>query len=343
MLLQLAEPVGEKLVERPRLGLSAGRFPVSDHCDGRRFFNLSGSADRTLMEVLRWQTAGTRKPWPRWVERGEPERVPTPSPGQLLISFVNQSTFLLQTDHLAILTDPIWSKRASPLRWAGPRRVCRPGVRFDDLPPVGLVLISHNHYDHMDLPTLRCLEMRFRPLFLTGLGNGPYLRRRGLGRIEELDWWQSYRPAEGDEVTMTPAQHFSARSLFDRDRTLWGGFVLTLAGRQVYFAGDTGYGDHFRTIRARLGPPDVALLPIGAYEPRWFMQPAHVNPAEAVLAHQELGARQSVAMHFGTFQLTDEGIDEPVEALRAALRTHRLSQEVFHVPRFGETVPIPAP
>ena len=338
----------ERLIEQRRLGsqglvVSGGwRFPVSDHCDGRRFFNPSGSAGRTLGEVFRWQTAGTRKPWPRWVEGDGPQPVPTPSPGQVLLSFVNHSTFLLQADGLAVLTDPIWSKRASPVSWAGPRRVCRPGVRFDDLPPVGLVLVSHNHYDHMDLPTLRRLEGRFHPLFLTGLGNGPYLRRRGLGQVAELDWWQSHRLAGGSEVTMTPAQHFSARSLFDRDRTLWGGFVLTLAGRRVYFAGDSGCGDHFRIIGARLGPPDAALLAIGAYEPRWFMRAAHVNPAEAVQAHQGLGARQSIGMHFGTFQLTDEGIDEPVEALRAARRAHGLSQQEFHVPRFGETVLIPA-
>jgi L-ascorbate metabolism protein UlaG (beta-lactamase superfamily) len=241
-------------------------------------------------------------------------------------------------DGLNILTDPIWSHRASPLRWAGPRRVRRPGLAFEKLPPIHVVLVSHNHYDHMDLPTLRRLQQRFAPLFLTGMGNRRYLRKRGLAHVEELDWWQTHSAPDGLSVTMTPAQHFSRRGLFDGLRTLWGGFLLRAGSKQVYFTGDSAYGDHFRDIARRLGQVDLALLPIGAYEPRWLMQAAHMNPEEAVRAHLDLQPRLSLGMHFGTFQLTDEAIDSPIEELRESLRRFGIAERAFRVPGFGETI-----
>jgi L-ascorbate metabolism protein UlaG (beta-lactamase superfamily) len=213
-----------------------------------------------------------------------------------------------------------------------------PGLAFERLPPVQLVLVSHSHYDHMDLATLRRLERRFRPLFLTGLGNGRLLRSQGLRRVGELDWWHSFATGYGLEVTMTPARHFSRRGLFDTNRSLWGGFLLRDGRRKVYFAGDSAYGPHFAEIGRRFGGVDVALLPIGAYEPRWFMRSNHVNPDEAVRVHLDVGSRQSVAMHFGTFQLTDEPIDEPVRALGEALVRHDVPEHHFRVPRFGETM-----
>jgi L-ascorbate metabolism protein UlaG (beta-lactamase superfamily) len=314
----------------------------SDHFDGRRFFNPEAAARTRLWHMLRWLATRRKERWPRWVEDE-----PAPGPpgavgaGELALTFVNHSTFLLQMDGLNVLTDPVWSQRVSPLRWAGPRRVRAPGVAFERLPPVHLVLVSHSHYDHMDLATLRRLERRFRPLFLTGLGNGRLLRCRGLGRVEELDWWQSFRTAAGVEVTMTPARHFSRRGLFDTNRSLWGGFLLRDERRTVYFAGDSAYGPHFAEIGRRFGGVDVALVPIGAYEPRWFMRSNHVNPEEAVRVHLDVGSRQSVAMHFGTFQLTDEPIDEPVRALGEALARHGVTEERFRVPRFGETMVFP--
>src|SRR5207248_210641 len=193
------------------------------------------------------------------------------------------------------------------------------GVRFDDLPAISLVLLSHNHYDHCDLRTLRALGRRFQPRLVTPLGNGRLLQSAGIRDVEELDWWQSASAAPLP-VTLTPAQHFSARGPFDRNRALWGGFLIEARGRRILFAGDSGYGPHFREIAARLSPVDLALLPIGAYEPRWFMQDIHMNPAEAVQAHVDLGARRSLAMHYGTFQLTPEGVDEPVRELTRALR-----------------------
>jgi L-ascorbate metabolism protein UlaG (beta-lactamase superfamily) len=313
---------------------------MSDHFNGRRFFNPSGdSAGRHIGHVLAWLASRRRARWPRWVDDPPPAGPPpVPGPGALAATFVNHSTFLLQMAGTRVLTDPIWSERASPLSWAGPRRVRRPGLAFDDLPEVPVVLVSHNHYDHMDLPTLRRLQAGFRPLFVTPLGNRAYLRARGLGRVEELDWWQSVEATPGLEVTLTPAQHFSARGPFDRNRTLWGGFLLRGGGGVVYFAADSGYGGHFREIGRRAGAIDLALLPIGAYEPRWFMAPSHVNPAEAVLAFLELAPRLAVAMHFGTFQLTDEALDEPARALGEALARRGVDERHFRVPAFGETI-----
>jgi L-ascorbate metabolism protein UlaG (beta-lactamase superfamily) len=231
----------------------------------------------------------------------------------------------------------MFSERAGPLNLLGPRRVRRPGVRFADLPPISIVLLSHNHYDHCDVPTLRLLARRFDPLVVTPLGNGRLARAAGLRRVEELDWWQHARTAPLP-ITLTPAHHFSARGPFDRNRALWGGFVVQLDGATIYFAGDTGYGGFFQTIRERFPRIDAALLPIGAYEPRWFMQPVHMNPAEAVQAHLDLAARQSIGVHFGTFQLTTEGIDEPLRALDAARRAHGVPAGQFTTLGFGESM-----
>ncbi len=259
-------------------------------------------------------------PRTRWPSRipVEPRRPPTVGPDDLVVTFVGHATFLIQVGAISLLTDPVYAERASPVSFAGPRRVRAPGVRFDDLPAISLVLVSHNHYDHCDLGTLLALDRRFHPQLVAPIGNGRLLRSAGIGRVEEIDWWQRASAAPLP-VTLTPAQHFSSRNMFDRNRGLWGGFLIEAAGRRILFAADSGYGAHFREIAARLGPIDLALLPIGAYEPRWFMQDIHMNPAEAVRAHLDLGARQSVAMHFGTFQLTPEGIDEPVRTRTPSL------------------------
>jgi L-ascorbate metabolism protein UlaG (beta-lactamase superfamily) len=221
----------------------------------------------------------------------------------------------------------------------GPRRVRQPAVPFDDLPLVSTVLLSHNHYDHCDLRTLEMLAKHFDPLVVTPLGNGALIRSSGINRVEELDWWETAKTSSLP-ITLTPAQHFSARSPLDRNRALWGGFLIGLAGARILFSGDTGYGSFFRDIRQRLGPIDLALLPIGAYEPRWFMQFVHMNPAEAVQAHLDLEASESIGMHFGTFQLTTEGIDEPLLALDAARRAKSLPQSSFRTLCFGGSVSV---
>jgi L-ascorbate metabolism protein UlaG (beta-lactamase superfamily) len=198
-------------------------------------------------------------------------------------------------------------------------------------------VVTHSHYDHMDLPSLRRLQERDHPRVLTGLGNGAYLRRKGVGTAEEFDWWQGTL-ARSVRIEFVPTQHFSGRGMGDQHGTLWGGFLITSSWGRTFFAGDTGYGDFLKLIRERAGPVDLAFLPIGSYEPRWFMKPVHMNPAEAVQAHLNLGARRTVGIHFGTVQLTDEAIDAPLEALEEALEAMELGGTAFMVPGFGESV-----
>jgi L-ascorbate metabolism protein UlaG (beta-lactamase superfamily) len=239
-----------------------------------------------------------------------------------------------------MLTDPIWSSRASPVAFAGPRRVRAPAIAFGDLPEIAVVLLSHNHYDHCDIATLRALQRRFSPRVVTALGNGALLRRIGIRQVSELDWWDAVG-LEGMTISSTPARHFSARTPWDRNRALWCGFTIELATALLYFAGDSAYGPHFTAIGERIGAPDLSLIPIGAYEPRWFMAAHHMNPAEAVNAHLDVGSRRSVGMHFGTFQLTAEAIDAPAEALAAARSAHGVAEQLFRTPAFGETITVP--
>ena len=256
--------------------------------------------------------------------------------GEIAITFIGHASFLIQAHGINILIDPVYAERASPVRFAGPKRVRAPGVGFDDLPPITLLLLSHNHYDHCDLGTLAELNRRFQPGCITPVGNARLLASAGLTRVEELDWWQTSNQGR-TPVTLTPAQHFSARTPFDRNRALWGGFLIELEGKRILFAGDSGYGPHFAEIGRRLEPIDLALLPIGAYAPRWFMKNIHMDPEEAVQAHLDLAARQSIAMHFGTFQLTPEGIDEPVRLLSLALDSRGVPRDRFRVLEVGES------
>jgi L-ascorbate metabolism protein UlaG (beta-lactamase superfamily) len=254
-----------------------------------------------------------------------------------VVTFIGHATFLIQTTDGNILTDPMYSQRAGPLNVFGPRRVRQPAVLFDDLPAISTVLLSHNHYDHCDRPTLGRLARRFDPIVVTPLGNGALVRSAGIRRVEELDWWQDAKSL-ASAITLTPAQHFSARTPLDRTRALWGGFFLVAGAQRLFFAGDTAYASFFRDVRQRLGRIDLALLPIGAYEPRWFMQAVHMNPAEAVQAHLDLEASESIGMHFGTFQLTTEGIDEPLRALDDACRVQNIPRSRFRTLPFGESL-----
>jgi L-ascorbate metabolism protein UlaG (beta-lactamase superfamily) len=317
------------------------RGPVSDHFDGNHFRNPRPSPHGGLGAFLRWQRTRQRAPW---VDRDE---APGPQPparvaqGSMRVTFVNHATVLLQQDGLNILTDPIWSMRASPLSWVGPRRHHPPGLRFEDLPPIDVVLVGHNHYDHLDLPTLRRLEAAHHPRFFCGLGNRALLEAAGLSRVTELDWWQEVPLNPQLDLIGVPTQHFSNRGLFDRDRTLWLGFVVRGPAGKALFASDTGSGPHFAEIRRRLGPPRLAVLPVGAYRPEWFMGGVHETPAEAVAAHLALGAGTSVGMHFGTFALADDGQDEPARALAAALAQSPAPRPRFWLLGFGEGREVP--
>jgi L-ascorbate metabolism protein UlaG (beta-lactamase superfamily) len=319
---------------------AAGRaWPISDHFDGSRFFNptLPGRSAPALGSVLK-MLREPRSRWPRSVEnKGVPLLNVTLAIDDIAVTFVNHATFLIQIGGIAILTDPIWSERASMLRWAGPRRVRQPGVAFDDLPKIDLILLSHNHYDHLDLATLKRLRQAFSPTVLVAAGDARLVGPLGFKDMRELDWWDEAPIGEELRITFVPAQHTSARGLLDRQRSLWGGYMIKSRGRLIYFSGDSGYSKHFSDIKLRLGSPEIAMLGIGAYEPRWFMEPIHMNPAEAVRAHNDLGAKHSIGMHFGTFQLTPEAIDQPQADLKAALFRSGISDREFATLHEGET------
>jgi len=340
-------PVGALLsglygARRSMIGGPGHRGPASDHFDGRVFRNTTGGAGKSFGDFWRWQRTRRPKPWPTWVDNVASPSLPASlEPGETAITFVNHITFLVQFAGLNLLTDPVYSERVSPFRSVGPRRVRAPGIAFESLPPIDLVLLSHNHYDHLDLATLRRLAAVHAPRVVTGLGNAAFLREHGVADVVELDWWQS-RDERGAVVTLVPARHWSGRGVRGRNRTLWGGFVLGRGATQLYFAGDTGYGEHFAEIRRRHGAVDLALLPIGAYEPRWFMREQHMDPDDAVRAHLDLAARTSIATHFGCFQLTDEGIDDPIRELDAARLRHGVPAAAFQVLEVGETRGFPA-
>jgi L-ascorbate metabolism protein UlaG (beta-lactamase superfamily) len=290
------------------------------HFDGKSFYNPNASRTRGWLDVLRWKLTSRMEASPRFafdVTQSIPPRVV--EGGELRTTFVNHSTVLLQQRASHILTDPIWSDRASPLSWIGPRRRRSPGVRRQDLPRIDIVLISHNHYDHLDLLTLRWLAGRGDTVFIVPLGVARLLGSKAIGPAYELDWGEA-KKLDTTTVHCVPALHFAGRGIFDRNKTLWCGYVIQSQNRTVYFAGDTAFGDHFLQIRERFGPPCLSLLPVGAYEPRWFMSPIHMAPEEAVRAHQILGSGASIAIHHGSFQLADDGIDTAKEQLSKSVR-----------------------
>jgi L-ascorbate metabolism protein UlaG (beta-lactamase superfamily) len=294
-------------------------FAPSDHFNGKTFHNPGEDPVRGISDVIKWKLTSRPAKWPSHVDVVRRPLPPAPASDGVVATWVGHATFILRTAGATILTDPIFSDVAGPLPWLGPRRVSPPGVDFDAVPRVDLVLLSHDHYDHCDLTTLRRLAMRDDPLVVAPLGHRSLLAGAGIGRVVELDWWERHDVPGGARVTLVPARHWCRRAPFRTNRRLWGGFMLQAGGRLVYFAGDSGYREGlFPEIGRRCGPPDLALVPIGAYEPRWFMRESHMSPAEAVDAHRELRSRRSIAMHWGTFQLTDEGFEDPVRALEAA-------------------------
>jgi L-ascorbate metabolism protein UlaG (beta-lactamase superfamily) len=307
----------------------------SDHFDGKRFTNPDGVAGQPFTAVPRMMRE-PRTPWPHWID--DPPHQPAPLSGAAaIVTFIGHATFLIQTAAGNLLTDPMYSDRAGPFNVLGPRRVRPPAVRFEDLPPISTVLLSHNHYDHCDRRTLGMLARRFDPIVVTPLGNARLVRSAGIRRVEELDWWEEATTSPLP-IVLTPARHFSARTPLDKNRALWGGFLLVVDNVRLFFAGDTAYAGFFRDVRERLGPIDLALLPIGAYEPRWFMNVVHMNPAEAVQAHLDLGAAESIGMHFGTFPMTIEGIDEPLRALEQARQARHVAPSAFRTIGFGDSV-----
>ncbi len=294
----------------------------TDHFDGKKFINREGYEDKGFADLLKWMLI--RKPG-TWTEKTESEIEYGEKPADSIsdstqvITYINHSTFLIQTDGLNMLTDPVYSKRVSPFSFMGPKRMRPPGIRFGDLPKTDVVLISHNHYDHLDIETLKKIHKRDDPLFITPLGVDLYLHKKGITKTASLDWWQSYSVNNVVSISAVEAQHFSSRGMFDRDKTLWAGFVIESPNGNMYFAGDTGYNNFFKKIGNEYGPIKTALIPIGAYIPRWFMSPVHVDPAQALQIHREVGAELSIGMHYGTFPLADDGEMDPINDFEKAI------------------------
>ncbi|MGV3557444.1 MBL fold metallo-hydrolase [Larkinella arboricola] len=326
--------------------ISAPRYkgPVSDHFDGKRFHNYNGMEAKSFPEALQWMLSKRdKKPWGAFhpVPPGPPPPAHVAG-SQVRVTFVNHSTVLLQFDSLNVVTDPVWYDRTSPYQWIGPERNRPPGIRFEDLPKIHILLLSHNHWDHLDIKTVQKICQRDQPKVYCPLGVKAFLEEQGCKNVTEMDWNGSLAYNDSTTIHCVPAQHFSGRGMFDRDATLWCGFVIDsrVAGK-LYFVGDTGYGPFFRKIGEQYGPMRLSLIPIGAFRPTWFMGPIHCSPAEAVQIHEDVRSQQSVAIHYGTFPLADDGETEPVDELHKTLRNHpELAERFWTLPEgAGRLVP----
>ena len=318
----------------------------SENFDGTCFFCRDEPPPKSTFDFARLLWGSTRQRWPASFPSPYRDKPPERF-DQLRLAAIGHSSILVQLAGLNLLVDPVWAERASPFSFAGPKRVNPPGIAFDDLPPIDVVLVTHNHYDHLDGPTIARLWRRFKPRVIAPLGNDPIIRGYEPAiAVETHDWGD--RVVLSDRLTLhiEPAFHWSGRGVRDRRMALWCSFVVTGAeGGVLYHCGDTGYGDGsiFRAVKTTYGPPRVALLPIGAYEPRWFMQPQHINPEEAVQVMLDCGAERAFGHHWGTFQLTHEAIEAPVADLAAALAAKNIPQERFQALRPGQAEELPWP
>lgn len=313
---------------------------VSDHFDGETFFNPVDQKAKTFSDLLKWQWNRNAVKWNEQKNEKTPNPVTELKVGEFALTFINHSTFLIQIQTskklVNIITDPIFSQRTSPFSFIGPKRVRPPGLELGKLPVIDIVLVSHNHYDHMDYNSLETINDKFSPLFVVPLKNAQYLNFSKTPRIVEKDWNEHVDvPELGIKIHVLRAHHWSRRSFNDTNEALWCAFLIETENANIYFAGDTGYKDHFKQTKKMFPTISLALLPIGAYEPRWFMEDAHMNPEDAIKAHQDLAPKQSIGIHFGTFPLTDEGIDQPTIDLEKAKKAANVNN--FDVLKEGET------
>jgi L-ascorbate metabolism protein UlaG (beta-lactamase superfamily) len=320
--------------------------PVSDHFDGIRFFNPQGRPNTGFTQFLRWQLGGGREAWPETYPSPHRDRPPERVDGsRLRVSFVGHASVLIQTQGLNILHDPVLSERASPFGFVGPKRLQDPGIAFADLPPLDLILVSHNHYDHLDLGSLSRLRASHpQARIITPLGNDTIMHAHDPAlQASAHDWGDRIALSSDVVLHVEPMHHWSARGLLDRRMALWAAFVIETPGGKLYLVGDSGYneGRYFTKAREKHGGFRFAFLPIGAYEPRWFMSAQHMNPDDAVRAFRDCGARHALAHHWGTFRLTNEGIERPLADFKTALATHGVSPEVFRAMQPGGVWDVP--
>ena len=317
--------------------------PVSDHFDGRRFFNPGGPGPKSFGELARWQFGTRAAAWPSAFPSPNPQATPAARlrPGETRITAIGHASCLIQSGGLNILFDPVYAERASPVQFAGPKRVNPPGIALDALPKIDVLLVSHNHYDHLDTTAIGRIWTRDRPLIVAPLGNDAIMRADTPGlEARTLDWGQHVDAPGGVTIHCVPTQHWSARGMRDQMHALWSSFVVAGPRHTLYIVGDSGFADGgtFRQVAARFPTIDFAWLPIGAYEPRWFMADQHMNPAEAVQAFGIVNARRALGHHWGTFKLTNEAIDTPALALADAVAIAGLPVRRFTAVRPGEVL-----
>ena len=309
------------------------------------FRNIYQNTDQGLADYLRWKlghvpdeepaiTDAEMIPYAPDIVAPDYQRIYHPDSDKIQITWIGGATFLIQVEGINVLTDPVLSGRISPVGGIGYKRHSPPGISFDRLPPIHAVLISHNHYDHLDLYTVK--KLGNKPKYFVPLKLGKWFRNQKITNYDEMDWWDTSMFKDIGIVSV-PGQHFSRRAVGDGNKTLWSGWVLETKRGKILFAGDTGYSPHFKEIREKLGPMRLALLPIGSYRPRWFMKAIHMDPPDAVSAHKDLEAEQSIAMHWGIFQLTDEPLGEPPLYLKKVMKEASISDESFLVMKIGET------
>lgn len=311
--------------------------PKSDHFNGKRFINPSGVPAKNLFDVLKYSFY--RRP-DTWVENNDliiPQKqiFELPKDSKARIWFINHSSFLIQQAKMNLITDPVFSKRCSPFQFAGPKRQRPPGLNFSDLPKIDLVLISHNHYDHLDKNSINLLRDVHDPTFIVPLGVDNLLIKWGCQKVFALDWYDTHK-FKNLTIKSIPANHFSARGMFDRDKTLWCGYQVLNDQTNIYFTGDTGYSNIFPELADTLQQPDISLIPIGAYLPRWFMSPIHISPEEAVQVHRDIKSKKSIAMHFGTFPLADDNKERAIADFQKALKNKQVDSDEFLILREGE-------
>lgn len=316
--------------------------PVTSHFNGR-CFHFPGFKKRNPWQIFWWLLTRKPIPWPKFRPLARQFPPPPAKHESLLVTFLGHASLLIQWNNFNILIDPVYQNELGPKfpSFFNIKGVHPPGVSFEDLPSIDLILISHNHYDHMDIDTLKELEFKHSPIILTGLGNKKILTQEGLQQVYALDWWQNFMLSEDFEILFLPAVHSSNRTIFDHDFTLWGGFGIKFKDKYIYYSGDTAYGPHFNEMREKLNSPSLAILPIGAYEPRWFMKSVHMNPEDMLEAVNCLNPHSVMAIHFGRFPLADEGIDEPAEKLCSLMEKEKISEEFIWIPKPGESREFP--